>query len=308
MQSNNEQSIITELISLFYDELLTIERLALLSVETYCTAAAQFLSWCSSEQKILSTVSLQDLMHYVVWRKTEGLDERTSAKDISALRSFGSFLVRQHIWQENCALLLERPKAKQSLPRVLDLEQVEKLLDAIDISKPLGIRDRALFELIYSCGLRISEVSGILLQNVHLQERLLWVTGKGDKERVVPFGDQAHLFLTQWITEIRPSILGSKIVPWLFVNYQGKQFSRKGIWKRFQELESLSGVTAKVHTLRHSFATHLLSGGADLRSVQELLGHADLATTQIYTHIEADRLKQYHAEYFPQHNNGGENE
>nr|MBP7480148.1 tyrosine-type recombinase/integrase [Spirochaetaceae bacterium] len=167
-------------------------------------------------------------------------------------------------------------------------------------------RDRALFELIYSCGLRISEVSGILLQNVHLNERLLWVTGKGNKERVVPFGDQAHYYLKQWIGEVRPLVLGSRIVPWLFVNYKGNQFSRKGIWKRFQELEAVSGVTAKVHTLRHSFATHLLSGGADLRSVQELLGHADLATTQIYTHIEESRLKQYHAEYFPKRESGGQ--
>ncbi|HOS29242.1 MAG TPA: tyrosine recombinase [Treponemataceae bacterium] len=306
MHLNSEQSRKTELISLFYDDLLTIERLALLSVETYCISVSQFLDWCSRENKKIESINLSDLMHYIVLRKTEGLDERTSAKDISALRSFGSFLVRQHMWNENIVLLLERPKARRSLPRVLDIAQVEKILDAIDISKPLGLRDRALFELIYSCGLRISEVSGILLQNVHLNERLLWVTGKGNKERVVPFGDQAHYYLKQWIGEVRPLVLGSRIVPWLFVNYKGNQFSRKGIWKRFQELEAVSGVTAKVHTLRHSFATHLLSGGADLRSVQELLGHADLATTQIYTHIEESRLKQYHAEYFPKRESGGQ--
>ena len=196
-------------------------------------------------------------------------------------------------------LLLERPKARRSLPRVLDIAQVEKILDAIDVSKPLGLRDRALFELIYSCGLRISEVSGILLQNVHLNERLLWVTGKGNKERVVPFGDQAHYYLKQWIGEVRPLVLGSRIVPWLFVNYKGNQFSRKGIWKRFQELEAVSGVTAKVHTLRHSFATHLLERGADLRSIQELLGHSDISTTQIYTHIATDKIKEEYDNFHP---------
>lgn len=305
MSVNEEKGNNKNLISLFYDELVNIERLSLLSVETYCISISQFVHWCSIECKALENITLSDLMYFIVKRKAEGLDERTTAKDISALRSFGSFLTRQHIWQENKALLLERPKAKRTLPRVLNIEQVEKILTAVDVSKPLGIRDRALFELIYSCGLRISEVSGILLQNVHMEERLLWVTGKGDKERVVPFGDQAHYFLKQWIYDVRPQFTGSKLIPWLFVNYKGNKLSRKGIWKRFQELESLSGVTAKVHTLRHSFATHLLSGGADLRSVQELLGHSDLSTTQIYTHIEEDRLKQYHAAFFPKHENGG---
>ncbi len=305
MKIQDERTKTLELVSLFYEELLTVERLAVLSVETYCTAVSLFLIWCENEHKILSQISISDLMHFIVWRKTQGKDERTSAKDVSALRAFGFFLVRQHIWEENTALLLERPKAKQTLPRVLDVEQVDKLLSAIDMTKPLGIRDRALFELIYSCGLRISEASGILIQNVHLDEHLIWVTGKGNKERIVPFGDQAYTYLTRWIYETRPALLGSRTVPWLFINYQGRQFSRKGIWKRFQELESLSGVTAKVHTLRHSFATHLLSGGADLRSVQELLGHSDLSTTQIYTHIEADRLKQYHAQFFPGHDSGG---
>jgi integrase/recombinase XerD len=139
------------------------------------------------------------------------------------------------------------------------------------------------------------------LQNLHLKERIIWVTGKGNKERLVPFGSEAENWLKKWL-EVRPKFVGTKIVPTIFVNYQGKPFSRKGIWKRFQELEALSGVTSKVHTLRHSFATHMLSGGADLRSVQELLGHSDLATTQIYTHIDAEDLKDYHNEYFPERN------
>ena len=238
LHPNSEQSRKTEIISLFYDDLLTIERLALLSVETYCISVSQFLDWCSRENKKIESINLSDLMHYIVLRKTEGLDERTSAKDISALRSFGSFLVRQHMWNENIVLLLERPKARRSLPRVLDIAQVEKILDAIDVSKPLGLRDRALFELIYSCGLRISEVSGILLQNVHLNERLLWVTGKGNKERVVPFGDQAHYYLKQWIGKSASWQIW--IVP-RFVT-RGVSF-HEGI--EVSELEVASGVTAR---------------------------------------------------------------
>ena len=203
------------------------------------------------------------------------------------------------IWKENIAFLLEVPRKSITVPKVLSVDEVEKLLDSIDVSSSLGIRDRALFEIIYSSGLRISEVSGLLIQTLYLKEGILFVLGKGNKERLVPFGDNAKFWLSKWINEERPKILGRKNVPYVFVNYQGKQFSRKGIWKRFQEIKTLSGVESKVHTLRHSFATHLLQGGADLRSVQQLLGHSDLATTQIYTHVDNSELKDYHKEFFP---------
>ncbi|MBE6350865.1 MAG: tyrosine recombinase [Spirochaetaceae bacterium] len=284
----------------YENEIVTVERLSSLSVSTYRTSLLVFLDWVDSNEKILSDLTLQDVMYYFVWRKSSlNLDELTIAKDISALRSFGRFLVSEKIWQENYALLLERPHAKRKLPDVLSQEQVDALLASIDDSTPLGLRDKALFELIYSCGLRISEVSTLLLKNVHLDEKILWVLGKGNKERLVPFGERACQFITQWLVEGRPKIVKQKSVPTLFVNYQAKPLSRKGIWKRFQELELRSGVTAKVHTLRHSFATHLLAGGADLRSVQALLGHSDLATTQIYTHIDNEQLRNYYTHYFP---------
>jgi integrase/recombinase XerD len=162
------------------------------------------------------------------------------------------------------------------------------------------VRDRALFELIYSCGLRISEAALLLTANVHLDERVLQVTGKGDKERIAPFGDDAQKWLSEWLTNWRGELVGKRAVPNVFVNYLGEPLSRKGIWMRFQGLETRSGLESKVHTLRHSFATHLLSGGADLRSVQELLGHADLATTQIYTHIAQDSLQAAHRQFFPE--------
>ncbi len=292
------------ILSQYEDDLVSVERKGRLSVETYSFAINAFLKWCSIKNLNYSELTVQDLMVYLVWRKTgdkehPSLDEQTIAKDISSLRSFGTFLVREGYWKENIALLLQRPRAKRSLPRVLSVEQVDKLLETIDTSTPLGLRDRALFELVYSSGLRISEVCTIQLQNVHLDERLLWVRGKGDKERVVPFGDIAAHHIQTWLDEGRYKLVGTKVVTELFVNYAGKPISRKGVWKRFQELEAMSGVSAKVHTLRHSFATHLLHGGADLRSVQELLGHADLSTTQIYTHIDNEALHDYHKEFFP---------
>ncbi|MCQ2982496.1 MAG: tyrosine recombinase [Treponemataceae bacterium] len=290
--------------NLFNDELLTQDGKASKTAETYLTAVSQFLDWCLEQGVALESVDVHTLTLYFAQRRLSA-DELTIAKDMSALRSFGTFLCRNQVWEENQALLLEKPHVKRTLPRVLSIEQVDALLAAIDTSEPLGIRDRALFELIYSSGLRISEASGLRLDNVHLDENVLWVLGKGDKERMVPFGDDARFWLKRWLTEARPGIVKNALVPWVFVNYQGKQLSRKGIWKRFQDLEALSGVTAKVHTLRHSFATHLLSGGADLRSVQELLGHADLSTTQIYTHVSDEELAQYHKDYFPQHTGTG---
>ncbi|MCR4715121.1 MAG: tyrosine recombinase [Treponemataceae bacterium] len=282
----------------FYDELVTIERKSPLTAETYRSAVQLLERWCVENDVSLKDLSVRHLTVYFASRRLEA-DELTVARDISAIRSFGTYLVRNKIWDKNTSLLLERPKAHRPLPRVLSVEQIEDILSVIDVSTPLGLRDRALFELIYSSGLRISEASGLLLQNVHIEERLLWVRGKGDKERLAPFGGEALKWLSLWLSDGRPSIVGSRAVPWVFVNYQGKQFSRKGIWKRFKELEAQVGLDAKVHTLRHSFATHLLAGGADLRSVQELLGHSDLSTTQIYTHVSSEELQAYHAEFFP---------
>ena len=292
-------------LSSYYDDLVSIDGKSISTAQTYCFAVDIFLNWLKSENIQLSSLEMSDLIKYLVWRQTQGMDSLTVAKDISSLRSFGTYLTRNQIWKENLALQLDRPKAEKALPKVLSVEEVDALLNCIDVSTDLGIRDRSLFELIYSCGLRISEVSNLLLQNLHLKERIIWVTGKGNKERLVPFGSDAEFWLKKWL-EVRPKLVGSKVVPTIYVNYQGKPFSRKGIWKRFQDLEAMSGVNSKVHTLRHSFATHMLSGGADLRSVQELLGHSDLSTTQIYTHIDADDLKDYHKEYFP--NRSSENE
>ncbi|MBB5225508.1 tyrosine recombinase [Treponema ruminis] len=284
--------------------MVSVERLSENSASTYEECAKIFLNWLQKEEIKLAAVNPQVLISYLIWRRTEQkCDELTIAKDISGLRALGSYLLRQKMWPENHAMLLERPKASRALPKVLSVEQVDSILDAIDTTQALGIRDRALFELIYSCGLRISEAATLQVSNLHLKERLLIVRGKGDKERMVPFGISAKEKLEQYLMEVRPLLVGSKIVSEVFVNYRGEPMSRKGIWKNFKALEVKAGVQAKVHTLRHSFATHLLAGGMDLRSVQELLGHSDLATTTIYTHVDDKQLREGHKEFFPGHKN-----
>mgnify|MGYP002868807910 CR=1 FL=1 len=289
----------------FYSDILMVRREAKLTADTYRISAREFLLWCARKKKKLCTVQAKDLLYYLAYRSAEDkCSELTIAKDISALRAFGDYLVQQRVWQENAVAVLDRPKAGHNLPAVLSPAQVEQLLSVIDTSDNLGIRDRALFELIYSCGLRISEACSLLVANVHLADRLLIVHGKGDKERMIPFGEQAKVRLEAYFA-VRPQLAGTKTPAEVFLNFRGAPISRKGVWKRFKQIEANAGIYAKVHTLRHSFATHLLAGGADLRSVQELLGHADLSTTQIYTHVNDEQLQLQHHAFFPGHRDSG---
>lgn len=289
---------IDDFLNQFYTDLLMVKRDSEQTAITYKISVEEFLKWLAEEKIKLREVTVHNLMFYIVKRKTEGVAEYTIAKDISALRAFGEYLVRKDYWAENYALMLDRPKAAKTLPKVLSVEQIDQLLANINTETLSGKRDAALFELIYSCGLRISEACDLKVANVHLNERLLLVHGKGDKERIVPFGSRAGEKLEYYLTEVRPQLVLGKNVPQVFVNYRGEPISRKGVWKRFKELEQMCGLDVKVHTLRHSFATHLLAGGADLRSVQELLGHSDLSTTTIYTHVTDEQLKQAHDKYF----------
>ncbi len=286
------------LLEQFFADLILVKRAAQKTATTYKISAEEFLHWLVGQQIKLRDVSALNLVYFLTARKTDGCSELTIAKDISALRAFGDYLVRKNYWTENHALMLDRPKTSRHLPSVLSLEEIEKLLSSIDDSTSLGIRDQALFELIYSCGLRISEACDLKVANVHFEERLILVHGKGDKERIVPFGDLAAQKLQKYMDEVRPGLVKGRNISEVFVNYKGEPISRKGVWKRFKQMEALSGVHSKVHTLRHSFATHLLAGGADLRSVQELLGHSDLSTTTIYTHVTDTQLMDAHKKYF----------
>lgn len=285
-----------------YTDFLQIElRLSRQTVETYTRECGVAAAAVAEEGLELTSLTTADVINYLLQRQADGepLDQRTIAKNLSALRSFYQFCILEGLRGDNPALNVTSPRAEHRLPGVLSVEQVENILSAIDTSKPGGVRDRALFELIYSSGLRISEAVAIDLPHLYLEEGLILVRGKGDKERLVPLGEEAIQWLHRYIDTGRPALVKQPSERALFLNRRGTRLSRKGMWKRFHELTQSVGIEAKVHTLRHSFATHLLEGGADLRAVQELLGHADIGTTQIYTHIDTDDLQEYHQEYHP---------
>ena len=232
--------------------------------------------------------------------KAFGEHSRTMARVQSSLRSFFRFLLEEGVRRDDPSRKLESLRLFHSLPEVLSEDQVDRFLDGISSSDPLGIRDRALFELIYSCGLRISEAATLTLSQVCFDEGVLRIRGKGNKERLVPLGEVAQRWLSIYLGQSRPLLLkGGVPREEVFLNRRGAGISRKGIWKRFKGWIEMAGMEGKVHTLRHSYATHLLKGGADLRMVQELLGHSDISTTQIYTHLDKDELQESHRTHHP---------
>ncbi|MDR0452680.1 MAG: tyrosine-type recombinase/integrase [Treponema sp.] len=285
----------------YHAHLTAVERRALLTVDTYCIEIARFLEWLDVEKLPAQDADTLVLARYLDARKTKDrLDGRSIAKAVSALRSFFQFLIdSEGLRKDNPAVVLERPRSKNRLPQVHSRELVEEMLAAVDISTPLGIRDRALFELIYSAGLRVSEAVALNVGDIFLSEGIARVTGKGDKERLVVFGAEAEQWLKRYLGESRPGLVRSRRVPALFLGRGGRRLSRKGIWKNYAALTAQLGMSSRLHSLRHSFATELLAGGADLRSVQELLGHVDLATTQIYTHVDNSMLRENHSRYLP---------
>jgi len=283
----------------YRSRLIAVERRSPLTVEAYLYELRHFVLWLEKGSLDVASVDSKDLVLYLVERRAEGVGDRSLAKAISALRSLFRHLMDERVRLDNPAATLERPRSSRRLPTVLPRDKVEALLAAVDTRDARGLRDRALYELVYSSGLRISEASGLDLADISLGERIARVRGKGGKERFVPFGPQAHDWLKVYLSEARPAIAKARRSDALFLNKDGRRLSRKGIWKNFAALAVLAGTGSKVHTLRHSFATDLLAGGADLRSVQELLGHADLGTTQIYTHVDDVALRANHRRYLP---------
>ncbi len=279
--------------------LLTARKRSPLTAEVYLREARGLAASLAGRNADVFTVRPEELLEYLVGRRSSGLSSTTMARVVSSVRSLFRFLRLEGLRPDDPSELIETPRQERTLPDVLALKEIERLLASIDVSDPGGIRDRALFELIYSCGLRISEAAGLTFDALFLKERILRVTGKRRKERIVPFGEAAARWLTVYLDTARPALAKGRRSDRVFLNHQGRGISRKGVWKRFSQARHLSGVEGKVHTLRHSFATHLLAGGADLRTVQELLGHSDIATTQIYTHVDPEALGEYHREYFP---------
>jgi integrase/recombinase XerD len=288
------------LLDQYHSRLIVLEGRAPLTAETYCLEIRRFLEWLAGEGETVESAGLPALSRYLDRRREAGgIDSRSAAKVISALRSFFRFAADEGLRADNPAALLEIPRRGVHLPEALPRETVDRMLGMADGGTPLALRDRAIWELIYSAGLRISEAVSLNTQDVFLNEGLARVRGKGSRERLAVFGPDAALWLGRYLSGSRPRLAGRRRSPALFIGRGGRRLSRKGMWKNYARLASLAGTGSRVHTLRHSFATEMLAGGADLRSVQELLGHADLSTTQIYTHVNAALLRESHRRYLP---------
>jgi integrase/recombinase XerD len=229
------------------------------------------------------------------------LSSRSKARRLAALRSLFKYLQFDGQAPHNPATRLRFPQLRVSLPKVLTAEEVQALLCQPATSTPLGLRDKAMLELLYATGLRVTELVELRVQQVHLDVGYLVVRGKGDKERLVPMGEWAMDALTRYAEQGRPRLTQKKDVPEVFVNHRGQQLTRQGVWKMVKHYALMAGIEQNLtpHMMRHSFATHLLQNGADLRSLQAMLGHADISTTQIYTHVARERLKAIHRKYHP---------
>ena len=288
-----------------YIHFLKIERqLAANTITSYRRDLTDYMEFIdNSEVESIDAVTRQSIISYLQVMKNEGKSARTVSRHISSIRSFHQFLLREKVTTNDPTVHLELPKIEQKLPRVLSVDEVGKLIDAPDQSKPQGVRDVALLELLYGTGMRVSELISLDLDNIHLSMGFVRVFGKGGKERIIPLGNKAIEACTKYVNEVRPKFIAKQSEPQhaLFVNMRGGRLTRQGCWKLLKAHALSVKIQKKMtpHILRHSFATHLIENGADLRAVQELLGHADISTTQIYTHVSRNRLKEVYVKFHP---------
>jgi integrase/recombinase XerD len=246
-------------------------------------------------------VDPQDLREFVFHLKDSGLAPSSIRRTVSSLRGYFAFLLEEGILEADPSERLESPSVGRRLPDVLSVEDIEKVLEAPDPDHPMHWRDRSVLEVLYATGMRVSELVDLKIGDLDLDEGICAVFGKGSKERLVPLGGPARRSLERYFKEVRPRLDAGRGEGRVFLNHRGRPLSRAGVWAMVKKHVSRAGVERKVspHTFRHSFATHLLEGGADLAAVQELLGHADISTTQIYTHVDREYLKEVHRTFHP---------
>ena len=260
----------------------------------------KFSNWLN-DIKQLDSITTDDLSEYLSKRKKEGLAASSIRQNVVSLKIFFRFLCNNKILSEDIAEGLFSPKPEQLLPKTINQKDVKQLLESIETIDPLGMRDRALIELLYSSGLRLGEIMEALLENLYLEEGHIRVTGKGNKTRIVPIGKKALEEINNYLDKGRKKLVNSKSTSHIFLSIRGKKLSPSRIWQIVKERSKRADIKSPIHPhqLRHSFATHLLSGGADLRIIQELLGHADISTTQTYTHVDEKGLKKVHKKFHP---------
>ncbi len=284
-----------------YIQHLRVERgLSEHTVDGYARDLVRFGSWLADQGASLDEVDEARVAGHLVTLSLAGLSARTQARALSSIRGFFRFLVQERRRQRDPSELLEGPRLLRKLPGVLNRDEVLRLLNAPTGIKPNRIRDRAMLHTMYAAGLRVSELVNLDLADLHLEEGFVSALGKGNKRRLVPIGDHARLALTEYLAKVRPR-WAKPASRACFVTSRGKPMTRQSFWSLVKRYARVAGITKPIspHKLRHSFATHLLAGGADLRSVQTMLGHVDISTTQIYTHVSGDHLRKMHERYHP---------
>jgi integrase/recombinase XerD len=286
-----------------YLNYLAVERgLANNTLEAYGLDLARYLDYLENQKIVaLESISAAVVLRFLSHLKETGLSPRSRARTLAALRTFHKFLVREKITKDNPTDQVTAPKSLSALPHTLAPLDVENLLSSPKGESPLASRDRAMLEIIYATGLRVSELVSLKLSDLQMDVGYLTAFGKRSKQRIVPLGENAITVLQDYLQNGRPSLEKQKGSHFLFLNRSGEGLTRQGFWKIIKRRALEAGITQSItpHTMRHSFATHLLENGADLRSVQAMLGHADISTTQIYTHVTRERLRKMHAEHHP---------
>jgi integrase/recombinase XerD len=289
------------LIDRFLDSLWLEKGLADNTRASYRSDLALFNGWLEGRGIELRNAGREAILDHLAWRLENGYQARSTARLLSGLRGFYRYLLREGDIAVDPTLRVELPRVGRPLPRAISEADVEALLAAPDIDDPLGLRDRAMLEVLYACGVRVSELAGLTLEQISLRQGVLRAFGKGRKERLVPLGEEALAWLERYLREARGTLLAGRPCDALFPSQRGEQMTRQTFWHRIKLHARTAGISTSIspHTLRHAFATHLLNHGADLRTVQMLLGHSDLSTTQIYTHIARARLQALHAMHHP---------
>nr|WP_295971721.1 site-specific tyrosine recombinase XerD [uncultured Bacillus sp.] len=288
----------------FTHYLIVEKGLAANTIVSYERDLKSYMKYLLNVEALQSFNEVQRLhiVHFLAYLKDQGKSSRTLARHVASIRSFHQFLLREKAADHDPSVHIEPPHLERTLPKVLSLVEVETLLDSPDTSTHYGIRDKAMLELLYATGIRVSELIGLKLGDVHLSMGFVRCIGKGNKERIIPIGHTAIEATERYIQKGRPAFVSKKSHDdALFLNHHGKHLTRQGFWKILKGLAHDAGIEKELtpHTLRHSFATHLLENGADLRAVQEMLGHADISTTQIYTHVTKTRLKDVYKQFHP---------
>lgn len=289
------------LIDRFLDALWLEKGLSDNTRDAYRSDLALFNGWLQEQGLDLINVGREAILDHLAWRVDKAYKPRSTARFLSGVRGFYRYLLREKMIQIDPTLQVDMPQLGRPLPKSLSEADVEALLAAPDLSEAIGQRDKAMLEVLYACGLRVSELISLTLEQVNLRQGVLRVMGKGSKERLVPMGEEAIVWIERYMRGARDDLLGGRPSDVLFPSQRGEQMTRQTFWHRIKHQAMVAGISKSLspHTLRHAFATHLLNHGADLRVVQMLLGHSDLSTTQIYTHVARARLQDLHSKHHP---------